>query len=111
MKGSVYIFVLILALVGVALGAYAYFAPETGVEGTGGALLALVGALAVSLGALLAIQTRGGWLVSLNFLIGLASLLTVIAAWFLMQYPFAAAMALSFVGLLIELLRPAHKAA
>ena len=101
-----YALVLLPALVGAVLGAIAYFSPDTGVDGTPGALLALIGALAVTLGALLAMvpSVRGWALGLLNFLLGLGALLTTAAAYFLMQYLFAAAMALAFVGLFVILI-------
>lgn len=94
------------AAVGAALGALAYFGEDTGVDGTAGALIALVGAVAVFAGALLALsgpQSRG-WRTTLDVLLALGSVLTAFAAWMLMQYAFAAAMALSAVGLAIAIL-------
>ena len=101
---TAYGFVLLPALVGVVLAAVAYFAlnGNTGVSGTPGALLALIGAVSVTLGAFIAMmpRVRGWFLKLLNALLGLGALLTAAAAYFLMQYPFAVAMALAFLGLL-----------
>ena len=91
------------ALVGAVLAGLAYFTPNTGVDGTIGALLALIGALAVTLGALLAMvpAVRGGWLTGLDILLGIGALLTATAGYFLMEYGCAIAMALAFVGLVV----------
>lgn len=95
------------AFAGAVLGAIAYLAPNgnTGVDGTPGALLALIGAAAVTLGAIFAIAPAlRGWLFgALNILLLLGALLTAVAAYFLMQYPFAVAMALAFFGVLAAL--------
>lgn len=89
------------ALAGAVLAGVAYFTPNTGVDGTVGALLALVGAAAVTLGSLLAMShdVRGGWLTTLDILLGIGALLTATAAYFLMQYGCAIAMVLAFAGL------------
>jgi quinoprotein glucose dehydrogenase len=103
--------VFLLALVGVMLGAMAYFSPKTGVDGTAGALLALIGAAAVTLGALLTLMpTVRGWAFGvLKLLILLGAALTATAAYFLMQYAFAIAMALAFLGLLVALAMPSRR--
>ncbi len=101
---ATYALVVIPALVGVVLGAIAYFAPfgATGVEGTSGALLALLGAVAVTLGGLLAsrMDRRSGWRGALQVLLALGAALTALAAWFLMQFFLATAMGLAFLGLI-----------
>lgn len=93
----------VLALLGVMLGAIAYFGPSgnTGVDGTPGALLALIGAAAATMGAAIAMLVAVGhrWLLTLNILILLAAALTALAAYFLMQTFFAIAMAGAVVGL------------
>jgi len=100
-----YLFALSPAVVGVVLGAIAWFKPETGVDGTPGALLALVGALLVVIGSLLTMTSRlsgrAAW--TLKALTGLGAALTAIAAWFLMQYAFAIAMALALFGFALAL--------
>lgn len=110
-----YALVVVPALVGVALGAVAYFAPfgATGVEGTPGALLALIGAVAVTLGGLLAMASgpRSRWRGLLNALIALGAALTALAAWFLMQYPFAVAMLLALLGLIATAFATARRPA
>lgn len=91
------------AAAGVVFGANAFFGHETGVNGSGGALLALIGAIAVLVGGLLtATISADGWLSRiLDTLIGLGALLTAIAAWFLMRDFFAIAMLLAFLGLVL----------
>lgn len=91
------------AIVGAVLAGVAYFVPNTGVDGTVGALLALIGAVAVAVGSLLAMSgsVRGGFLTTLNILLGIGAILTATAAYFLMQYGFAIAMALAFVALVV----------
>lgn len=85
---------------GAVLGATAYFRAESGVDGTTGALLALSGSLAVAIAALVCLaQLPRGVYVTLNVLLLLGALLTAVAAWMLMQYLFAGAMALSFLAL------------
>lgn len=112
---ATYAFVLVPALVGTALAANAYFGPfgTTGVEGTLGALLALIGAAAVTLGALLAMASRprSGWRGLLNILLALGAGLTALAAWFLMQYALAVAMLLAFLGLLATAFASARRPA
>jgi len=100
-----YLLVLLPALVAAVLGGIAYIRPDSGVDGTGGALLALAGAAAVAVGALLAMLpgVRGGLLGLLDALLLLGAALTALAAWFLMQDAFAIAMALAALGLLLAL--------
>jgi len=97
-----YIAVSLPALVGLLLAAFAYFAPNTGVTGTGAALLTLLGALGVTLGALLAAApaVRGGLLGALVSLVAVGALLTALAAFFLMQYGCTIAMVLTFAGVI-----------
>jgi hypothetical protein len=108
-----YTLVFVPALSGTALGAIAYLGPfgTTGVEGTPGALLALVGAGAVALDAVVAIATGvRGWMGGLlDLLLGSGSALTALAAWFLMQQGFAMAMGLAFLGLLVAILVPGRR--
>lgn len=96
------------AAVGCGFAAYAYLADQTGVTGSAGALLALIGALAVFIGVILSAFTerRGALFGVLAFLIGLGAALTAVAGFFLMQYGLVAAMAFTVVGLVFVLLRP-----
>lgn len=106
-----YILAFLPALGGAALAVIAYFSPNTGVDGTPGALLALLGAAAATLGALLAMMeaVRGKVRILLNTLTGLAAALTALAAYFLMQYAFAAAMGLALLGLLLAWASPSTR--
>lgn len=90
------------ALAGVALAAYAWLAEGTGVTGTPGALLALVGAVAVWIAAMVMglPSVRGGLHMTLRVLAVLAGALTALAAWFLMQNVLAAVMAVASLALL-----------
>jgi len=102
--------VIALGAIGIVLAAYACISSDSGVAGTLGALLALLGAAAVTAGSVIAAFTlfEGGLFGLLAFLIGLAAVLTALAGFFLMQYGLAAVMALAFVGLLVAVLRPAR---
>lgn len=93
---------------GTALVAYAYFASGTGVTGTIGALLALVGAVAVLLGGLIAaFSGLSGWLFgTLVFLMVLSAVLTALAGFFLMQYGLAVVMGLAALAVLGALILP-----
>lgn len=97
------------AVLGCGFAAYALFADGTGVTGTEGAVLALIGAGAVALGtgAVWLTDGRGAVYVTLAVLIALGAVLTAVAGYFLMQYGLAAAMALTLVGLVFVLMRPA----
>ena len=100
--------VIALGIVGSVFAVYAYLSPDTGVTGTVGALLALVGAVCAMIGILVACFARlgGGLFGTLVFLIALASVLTGLAGYFLMQYGLAAVMAMTLVGLLVAVLLP-----
>lgn len=99
------------AALGAILGAFAYFGTETGVDGTAGALLAMIGAIAVAVGALICMAPLPRWLrITLNVLLVVGSILTGFAAWMLMQPLFAAAMAASVLGLVAALARPRRRA-
>jgi quinoprotein glucose dehydrogenase len=106
-----YVLVLAPAVVGAVLGGIAYVRHGSGVDGTAGALLALIGALAVTGGALLAMLPRlAGWFrVLLDILLALGAALTAVAAWFLMQDAFAVMMALALAGLIVTLIVPGHR--
>jgi hypothetical protein len=92
------------AALGAVLGGLAYFGPDTGVNGTGGALLAFLGAVAVTVAALVCMMPLPrGLRITLNVLLALGAVLTAFAAWMLMQPFFAAAMAASALGLVAAL--------
>lgn len=84
---------------GAALAVWAYLGPESGVSGTAGALLALLGATATALGGMILMLGRPRlWLLALA---ALAAILTALAGWFLMQWALAIVMLVAFVGLLL----------
>ncbi len=99
-----------LGLIGVALAAYVYLPFGSGVEGTVGALLALLGAIAVTFGCILmASQTLRGVLFGvLALLVGVGAALTAVAGFFLMQYGLSVVMGLCLLGVLVGL-RPARQ--
>lgn len=100
-----YIAALIASLVGVALGFVAYAAPlgNTGVDGTPGALLALIGAVATAAGTVLVLvpAVRHRLAGVFHVLAAIAAGLTALAAYFLMQNAFAIAMVVALLGLLL----------
>lgn len=77
-----YLLAFLPALVGTMLGGVAYMQPGSGVDGTVGALLALIGAAAVTLGSLLAMLPglRGVLRGLLDALLFLGAALTALAA-------------------------------
>lgn len=97
-----YTLALVPAAIGAVLGAVACFAPGTGVTGTAGAILALIGAVAATVGSGLALAVRmpRGIARTLDVLTLFAAMLTAIAAYFLMQTMFATTMLLACVGLI-----------
>lgn len=104
---------LLASLLAAALAAWALLAPETGVTGTLGAGLALGGAAAVALGALLLLAPGLGTGLR-RLLLALAlpgAALTAVAGWFLMQWGVAGAMLVAFLALLAAPLLPARGAA
>ncbi len=87
------------SLAGAALATWAYLGPATGVSGTAGALLALLGAVATTMGGMILMLGRPRlWLLALA---ALAAILTALAGWFLMQWALAIVMAVAFAGLLV----------
>jgi len=97
---NVYLIVAVLAAVGAALGLWAYLTSTSGVDGTSGALIAFLGALAVALGALVALMDLPRWAqITLDVLLVLGAVLTAVAAWFLMQTFFTIVMALAAIVL------------
>lgn len=85
----------LLALAGVGFAGTAAFLPDTGIDGTRGAHLALLGATAVmlALGLLAATNVSGGLRAALIVAAVIGAVLTATAAWFLMQNVLAALMA------------------
>lgn len=98
------------AAAGITFAALAYFGTASGVDGTTGALLALLGSLAVTVAALVCLaELPHGVNITLNVLLLLGAVLTAFAAWMLMQYLFAAAMVLSFLALVAAISMPRHE--
>lgn len=93
----------VAALVGLGLALYAVLIDGTGVNGSAGACLAVVGAGSTLVGLALLARGRMGrglyWLIAV--LAVLASGLTALAAWFLMQDILAVVMAVVCVGVVL----------
>ncbi len=92
---------IVAALVGLGFASAAAFMPDTGVDGTAGAFLAVFGALSVTvaLGVLMVLSgpfRARGLLRSAAIIV---SILTALAAWFLMQNIVFAAMIVSLLAL------------
>ena len=92
----------ISALVGVGFAGAAALLPDTGIDGTLGAFLALAGSVAVitALGLLLFTAVPTQALGVLAGIAGLVAILTALAAWFLMQNALLAAMVITLLALL-----------
>lgn len=90
------------ALVGLALALWFFAMRGSGVNGTLGAALAILGAAATLVGPMLAARMRpGGWRGLVRGLTVLAAVLSTIAGYFLMQYPYAAALALAALAAVV----------
>jgi ABC-type enterobactin transport system permease subunit len=89
------------AMVGLALAAAAAILPDTGVDGTPGAFLAVLGAAGVlsCVGLLATRRFSGGARRVLIGVAGLTAFLTAMAAWFLMQNEVLVAFAISLLAL------------
>jgi ABC-type enterobactin transport system permease subunit len=92
---------LIAAMVGLVFAAAAAFLPDTGVNGTPGAFLALLGAAGVLLfvGLLASRRFSRGARRALVGIAVLTACLTALAAWFLMQNEILLAFAVSLLAL------------
>ena len=91
------------ALVALALALWFFSVRGSGVDMSAGAGLAILGALATLVGPMIAARLRRGhWprrlIVALTIL---AAVLSAIAGYFLMQYPYAALMALAALAAII----------
>ena len=107
---------LLLAVIGLVLALIAYAAPfgNTGVDGSIGALLALVGAAMTTAGAALLVFGSASSHRFGPVLIGLlvlAAVLTAIAGYFLMQVALAVVMALAALALLLAPLLQSRRSA
>lgn len=98
------------ALVGVGFAGAAALLPDTGVDGTPGAYLAVLGAVAaaLSLGLLVTVRMSVTARRALTVVAGVLAILTAMAAWFLMQNAVLSTMAVSVLALLFRGLRK-HK--
>jgi formate/nitrite transporter FocA (FNT family) len=101
--GMFHVISLLAALAGVALAGTAALMPDTGVDGSPGAYLALLGAVGVALALCLLVFARPslGFAAVLAWSAGLISFLTALAAWFLMQDALLGAMVVSLVALIV----------
>ena len=93
---------LLAALVGVGFAGAAALQPDSGVDGSPGAFLALLGALGVALvlGLLVSGRLPARWWGLFAVIAAIGTILTALAAWFLMQDALLAAMAVSLLALL-----------
>ena len=95
---------LLSGLVGICFAGAAALLPDTGIDGTPGSFLALLGTVAGTL-AVGMIVTGKAPSKARSVLFGLAALFTVLtalAAWFLMQDTVFATMVISFLALLMS---------
>ena len=92
------------ALVGVGLAAVAALRPDTGIDGTLGAFLAVLGsvALAVAVGLLASARYPAGARGLLTWGAVLLATLTGLAAWFLMQDAVVVASVIACIALLLS---------
>ena len=95
---------LVAALVGVGFAGSAAFGPDTGIDGTLGAFLALLGAVALTLTLIIlsTLRVSARLRAVLVWLAGLLAILTGLAAWFLMQDALLGATVVSFLALLLR---------
>ena len=93
---------LLFSAIGLLLAITAYFGPlgNTGVDGSIGALLALVGTVATTAGIAIAMSRPPGHRAgtALSVLVVAAAGLTAVAGFFLMQFALAIAMVLALLG-------------
>ena len=104
-------FSFISALAGVGFAIAAALLPDTGIDGTLGALLALLGAVAVTfaLGLLVIAKVPARALGLFKAIAVLLATLTALAAWFLMQNGLLATMVLALLALLVSGVRADRK--
>lgn len=104
---TLYLAAFLAALVATLFAGIAYFAPfgNTGVDGSIGALLALIGAAASGAGILIVLTANpsGPWRSTLNILTIVAALLTALAAYFLLQFVVMLAMGATVILLVIAI--------
>ncbi|MFD1911792.1 hypothetical protein [Halodurantibacterium flavum] len=106
---TAYVFAILFSALGVMLALIALAAPfgNTGVDGTLGAGLALLGSVATTMLIAIFIMSglTRGWFIALNSLAMLAAFLTALAAFFLMQTLLAIAMVAAFLTMAFAFLR------
>ncbi|MFN7104079.1 MAG: hypothetical protein ACK4N1_15810 [Pseudorhizobium sp.] len=109
----IYLTAFLLASMGALFSGIAYFAPfgNTGVDGSLGALLTLIGAVSSAAGLLIILTTKitGSLLSALSVLIILAAILTALAAYFLLQFVVVLAMAATLVALVMAIALPENR--
>ena len=90
------------ALIGLGLAAAAALLPDTGIDGTIGAFLAVLGAFSVTFALGVIVAKKGPFRARgvLSGVAALISILTAVAAWFLMQDAVLLAMVASLLALL-----------
>ncbi|WP_199178587.1 hypothetical protein [Acidimangrovimonas sediminis] len=92
----------VAALVALVITAWRYFTPLSGVTGTAGALLTMVGDVALLIGGIvLALLPGGGWRVLFLVLAWIGGLLTLLATVLLHGWSSAAALVVLLLALLI----------
>ena len=92
------------ALVGLGFAGTAALLPDTGINGTVGAHLALLGTVGVTsaLGILLTSMAQASARGVFGMIAAFLAILTAVAAWFLMQDAVLAAMVVSFLALFVS---------
>lgn len=105
--GAIVLF--ISAIAGLLIALYAYFAPLTGVTGTLGALLAIVVCVVIAIMAIiLAIMSVGAARIVWRILILLALAGNAFAGVLLHEWWLCIAMAVGFIGLIIDIVNSAR---
>ncbi len=99
---------LLAAIAGVVVSGLAYFDPESGIGGTEGALLAILGSVVLAATILYLLRTRSGLMAAFAMLVGV---LTALAAWFLMQGLLVIATGVALVALIAALVTPQRRIA
>lgn len=97
--------ILVAALVGIALSAYYFLTPLTGINGTPGAMLVILSSLLLAIDALILWFGPPGLVFSIFWVLGiLGALGTFTAAWFLHAWWLMAASAVIFAGLVVTVI-------
>lgn len=97
------VLLILASLLGVGISLYYYLVPMTGVTGTEGALLVVISSLVLTLGGIILLKVRMGWLaITVRVLALLGALGTIAAAWFLHEFWLVAVMVVALVGVIID---------